>query len=67
MKAKHIGQTWKLKSGLLYAGIDDKTLAAKLVGPDDAQVFDSRDSASVKSRFYGILLKCKFEVELCAA
>lgn len=63
VKNKHVGQTWKLKSGLLYAGL--RGVLASLVGPDDAQVFDSRDDPETKARFYGILLACKFEVELC--
>lgn len=64
MKQKHVGQTWKLKSGLLYAGLNG--LMAALVGPDDAQVFDSRDNPEIKARFYGAVLGCKFEVEPCA-
>ncbi len=61
---KYIGKTWRLKSGLLYAGLNG--LRAALVGPDNAEIFDSRDNPEIKSRFYGALLNCKFEVEFCA-
>lgn len=63
MKTKHIGQTWKLKSGLLYAGLNG--LMSALVGPDDALIFDARDNPEIKKRFYSAILNCKFEVELC--
>lgn len=65
MKNKSIGQTWRLKSGLLYAGLNG--MLAALVGPDDAEVFDSRDNPEIKARFYGALLNCKFEAESCAS
>lgn len=65
MKTKHVGQTWRLKSGLLYAGLNG--IKAALVGPDDAEVFDSRDNSEIKAKFYGLLLNCKFEVEPCAS
>ena len=63
MKIKTVGQTWRLKSGLLYAGMNG--LLAAFVGPDDAMIFDSRDNPKIKTRFYGALLGSKFEVELC--
>jgi hypothetical protein len=63
MMTQHIGKTWRLKSGLLYAGLNG--LLAAFVGPDAAEIFDSRDNPEIKARFYGALLNCKFEVELC--
>jgi len=61
MKTQYVGKIWRLKSGLLYAGLNG--VLAALVGPDDAQVFDSRDNPAIKARFYGALLNCKFDVE----
>ena len=66
MKSKHVGQTWRLKHGLLYAGLNG--LFCALVGPDDAQVFDSRDNREFKRTFYSAVLKVPFEVEeICAS
>ena len=62
---KAVGKTWRLKSGLLYAGLSGHRAA--LVGPDDAAIFDSRDNPEIKARFFGALLNCKFEVESCAS
>lgn len=65
MKTKHVGQKWKLKSGLLYAGLNG--LQAALVGPDQASVFDSLDNQTLKSKFYSAVLGVPFEVELCVS
>ena len=55
---------WRLKYGLLYAGLDG--VRCVLVADDDprCQVFDGRDNEQMKARFYGALLNCKFEVEV---
>jgi hypothetical protein len=63
-RERHVGQTWKLRSGLLYAGLDASNhYAAKAVGPDDALVFDSRDIQGLKLRFFSAVLRMPFEVE----
>lgn len=59
------GQTWKLKTGLLYAGT--KGALAALVGPDEATIFDAQDNPAIKAKFYASLFKTDFEVELCAS
>jgi hypothetical protein len=64
---RHIGQTWRIKCGLLYAGINARKQAA-LVAPDDALVFDARDNRQIKLGFYSAMLGVKCEVEeLCAS
>ena len=65
MKNKTVGKTWRLKSGLLYAGLNG--MCAALVGPDDAEIYDSRDNPEIKARFFGAILGCKFEVEPCVS
>ncbi len=67
MNTKRIGQTWRLRYGLLYAGLDGHEI--KLVSEDDprVQVFDSRDNPKFKREFYSVLMRCPFEVELCAS
>lgn len=54
---------WKLKSGLLYAGM--KGMCAALVGPDEATVFDDQDNPEIKAKFYRALFKCEFVKEPC--
>lgn len=54
-------QAWKLKSGLLYAGIAPSGLAV-LTSEDKAEKFDSRDNPEIKSAFYSALLGCKMEI-----
>jgi hypothetical protein len=63
VKAKTVGQTWRLKYGLLYAGLRGVMAKPVLVSGDEAEVFDSRDNPEMKARYYGALLNCKFEVE----
>lgn len=55
---------WRLKYGLLVAGLD-KTKCI-LVSPDDprAVIFDGRDNPKVKALAYGMETGAKFEVEL---
>ena len=60
---KHVGKTWKLKSGLLYAGLRGPAATPVLVADDNAEIFDSRDNPEMKARYYGAVLGCKFEVE----
>lgn len=56
---------WRLRSGLLCAGLD-RQLHCVLLAPDDPQVqiFDERDNEQAKAKFYGALLGCKFEIEI---
>jgi len=59
---------WRLRYGLLYAGLSERMLeGCILVSVDDprCQIFDGRDNEDAKAKFYGALLNCKFEVELC--
>lgn len=60
---KFVGQAWRLKFGLLYAGLRGQNATPALVSIDDAEVFDSRDNPEMKARYYGAVLGCKFEVE----
>jgi len=53
---------WRLKYGLLYAGLTSRFTAA-LVGPDDALVFNQDDNSELKRAFYEAVLGVKFEVE----
>jgi hypothetical protein len=62
-KTKYIGQTWRLKNGLLYAGLRGLAATPVLVSSDEAEIFDSRDNPEIKARYYNALLNCKFEVE----
>lgn len=61
-KQKFVGQKWRLKNGLLYAGLTPKYLSA-LVGPNDALIFDERDNRDTKKSFAGALHNVQFEVE----
>jgi hypothetical protein len=63
MKNKFIGQTWRLRYGLLVAGLDG--IDCVLVSEDDprVQVFDSRDNPELKRKFWSIILGCPLEVE----
>lgn len=54
---------WRLKSGLLYAGMDAQFSAA-LVGPDDAAVFDARCCEKLKLAYWQAITGRTFEVEL---
>ena len=58
---------WRLKSGLLYAGINPDNGQAVLTSEAGAEVFDRRDNPEIKKAFYGALLKSRMEVELCAS
>lgn len=60
---KFVGQKWVIKSGLLYAGLNER-LEIILCGADDPriQIFDSRDSCEAKLKFYRFFLP-KVEVE----
>jgi hypothetical protein len=60
---KHVGQTWRLKFGLLYAGLRGAMATPVLTSEDEAEIFDSRDNPEMKARYYSALLGCKFEVE----
>lgn len=60
---KIVGAAWRLKSGLLYAGLG-KNYSAALVGPDDATVFDDRDNPEIKAGFYQALFNRPFEKEM---
>ncbi|HVI69726.1 MAG TPA: hypothetical protein VM581_04705 [Magnetospirillaceae bacterium] len=57
---------WRLRYGLLYAGLDAR-LNCILTNEPNAVVFDARDNEQSKLAFYGAALNCKFEVELCAS
>jgi len=59
---------WRLVSPAgLYAGLNG--LQAALVSRDNAEVFDGRDNPEFKARFYSVLLKVSFSVEIesCAS
>lgn len=55
--------TWRLRYGLLVAGLDG--LDCVLVAEDDsrAQVFDERDNPELKRKFWSIVLGVPLEVE----
>ncbi len=57
--------TWRLRFGLLYAGLDGTQCV--LVAQDDprCQVFDGRDNEAMKAKYYSAVLGCPMEVELC--
>lgn len=57
---------WRLRSGLLYAGLD-RAQRCVLVGPDDALVFDGRDNEHAKAKYFSAVMGRQFEVELCAS
>lgn len=61
------GIKWRLRYGLLYAGLHG--FKCVLVSADDqrCQIFDGRDNQDLKARFYDMDAGCKFEVELCDA
>lgn len=65
------GIKWRLRYGLLYAGLDPFEIVHpyRLVSADDPRcvIFDGRDNEELKTKWYGIHLGCKFEVELCAS
>lgn len=56
---------WRLKSGLLYGGTDG-TFANKpcAVGPEEAIVFDGRDSEKLKATWWKVYTGLTFGVEL---
>jgi hypothetical protein len=57
---------WRLRSGLLYAGLNDRCQCI-LTTADQAVVFDGRDNEQAKAAFYGQMLHTQFEIELCPA
>lgn len=56
---------WRLCYGLLYAGLDGLTCV--LVAQDDPRccIFSALDNDQLKAKFFGVLLNCRFEMELC--
>ncbi len=60
-KQKVVGQTWRLKYGLLYGGL--KGLECVLVADSEAQVFDSRDNRELKQKFWSAICGVPFTVE----
>lgn len=64
MKTKLMGQ-WRLRYGLLLAGLEGLTVVLVADGDPRVQLFDSRDNREAKRQFYSILMGCKFEVEDC--
>jgi hypothetical protein len=55
---------WRMRFGLLYAGL--KGLKCVLVSKGDpcCLLFDGRDNQDLKLRTYGAALRCKFEIEM---
>lgn len=54
---------WRLRSGLLYAGVDS-AFKAVLVGPDDAMTFDGRDNEQAKLAYWQAMTGRTFEIEI---
>ena len=54
---------WRLRFGLLVAGLDG--LNCVLVDEDDprVQIFDHRDNPELKQKFWSIILGCPLEIE----
>lgn len=57
-----IGQPWKLRFGLLCAGLGKNNEAA-LVEPDKALLFDARDNQELKRKFWTAILNVPFVIE----
>ena len=70
MKAKpeFAAPTWRLKTGRLYAGMSPFNASAVLTDVEHATVYDSRDNAEIKAKFFAALTGAEFEVEaVCAS
>jgi hypothetical protein len=64
-RPRFVGQTWRLRCGLLFAGMNRNKpgYPAAAVGPEDAEIFDSRDNRELKRRYYSAAVGMPFVVE----